>query len=114
MQPNGSVRSRRARPGSPHATRAQQAALRAAPATRCARQSDAGAPCWDGSGRRLRDGGCELGEIGFALSPADEVAEEGRVRPFAALMCGDSGELEQDAHVLLAQLELFGRSSARA
>jgi NAD(P) transhydrogenase subunit alpha len=56
----------------------------------------------------LRDGGVHEGaEISAlpAMDEADEVADEGRIRPLAALVGGDARQLEQLVDLLLRQLE---------
>jgi hypothetical protein len=65
-----------------------------------------------GSGRRSADRVGELVERGAFLGAPDEVAEKWRVRPFAALVRGDAGKVEQDAYVFVVELEAVGRDAA--
>jgi hypothetical protein len=74
--------------------------------------SDAGARAPDGSGRRSADRVGKLVEGRAILGTPDEVAEEWRIRPLAALMGGDAGELEERSDSVVLELELLRRHTA--
>src|SRR5207237_9283973 len=109
----GSARAPRRSRLSPRAPAAPRTEPRAAAPTRDASPSGGGARARGDLGARSRDRAGEALDIGAAAArQPEEIAEERRVPPVAALVRSDAREPEQRGRVRVGQVEL-GRPAAR-